>query len=154
MKCPREILVLDAVRTGEWTPALRQHVASCEECAAAADVAQWMEGFASNGVPRRNLPDPALLWLQAQLPPPANVAQKVGRPVKVVQIAAYFIAVGASTVLLVRHWNALQAWVSSFTAAGIVETPWHSSIPLLLFAFSITSFAATLAVHTILADEG
>src|SRR5688572_32575434 len=58
MKCPREMLVLDAVRKGEWTPALRQHVASCEECAAAADVAQWMESFASNSVPRRHLPDP------------------------------------------------------------------------------------------------
>ena len=44
--CPFEPNVIDAVTNDAMTGSLRAHIASCESCAAAAEVTPWMNSFA------------------------------------------------------------------------------------------------------------
>src|SRR4029453_400283 len=87
MRCPQEAHVLHAATENAWTDALRAHVVSCESCAAAAGVAPFMAHLAGVEVPR-SLPDPTLLWIRSQLPPPAGPGEG-GRPGRIAPPPAY-----------------------------------------------------------------
>lgn len=66
-ECPFEPNVLEAVTNDAWTESLRAHVASCDDCAAAAEVGSWMARFSGLDEREHVLPDPAVLWLKAKL---------------------------------------------------------------------------------------
>ena len=152
MKCPHEAHVVYAATTDSWTSSVREHVASCPACAAAASVAPFMQRLADSDLPPPALPDPALLWLRSQLPPP-SVALRVGRPVHVVQVVCYLLVTAASMGVLALKWSALQAWVSSFAPVSGSGT----LVPAMVLSFMVlllSSLVVTLALHTVLADEG
>ena len=65
--CVFEPNVIDAATNDAWTQSLRAHIASCESCAAAAEVAPWMDAFSGINEREHILPDPAVLWLKARL---------------------------------------------------------------------------------------
>lgn len=149
MRCPHEPHVVSAVIENKWTSTTRAHVASCEACAAAAAVAPFMADLAGAEVPQRVVPDPALLWLKAQLPPPAAAAS-VGRPMRVVQLMAYLVVAATWIGLLVSKWSALEAWVSSLPTVSGGST----LLPALALCFMLlSSLLVTLALHAVLADE-
>ena len=107
--CPFE---RDVVKTGDprqWPEALVEHVAGCDTCAAAAAVGPWMQQFAKTPVREHRLPDPAVVWLKAQLLKNTMAAERVGRPMTAVQIAAYVLVGGSWATLLMLKWDALQA---------------------------------------------
>lgn len=147
MKCPHEAHVVYAATANAWTSSTREHVASCQACAAAAAVAPFMDRLAGSDLPQPVLPDPALLWLRSQLPAPA-VAARVGRPVQVVQIICYLVVTAGWLGLLASKWSALEAWISSFAPVTGTSTLFPSIAVLLL-----SSLAVTLALHAVLADE-
>jgi hypothetical protein len=108
-----------------------------------------MAQLADAEVPQRVLPDPALLWLSAQLPPPA-VAERVGRPVRVVQVICYLTVAATWIGLLASKWRALEAWVSS-----LAPMSGATLLPALALCFTLlSSLLVTLALHAVLADEG
>src|SRR5205807_3612025 len=65
--CPFEPNVIDAAASGQWSESLRAHLASCADCAAAAEVAPWMVSIAKQDDREHILPDPAALCLTAKL---------------------------------------------------------------------------------------
>src|SRR5687767_11751867 len=100
--CVQEPLIRRAAVEDRWTEALRQHAVGCADCTAAALAAPFMARFARIDVRHRPLPDPALIWLKAQLLRGTVVADRISRPLNVAQLVSY-VAVAAG-------WAALVTW--------------------------------------------
>ncbi len=154
MKCLQETHVLHAAESNEWTDALREHVAACADCAAAANVAPWMERFAKIDARSHALPDPAVVWLKAQLLRTVTVVDRVSRPMNVFQIVCYIAVAAGWATLLTWKWAALEAWISTVTSARILIGGSGLSVASFVIVFALTSVTVMVALHTILADEG
>jgi hypothetical protein len=157
--CRFEPDVIRAAASGEWTASLREHLATCADCAAASEVGPWMEEFARIDDREHVLPDPAVLWLKAKLMQSNAAMQRAALPITRVQIAAYLAVAACWAALLTWKWPAIQAWVNSLTpshvmlaSAGAQAT---ASVSVSLFAGIVVLSSATvfLAMHTILAED-
>lgn len=153
MKCLQETHVLHAAESNEWTASLREHVAECEPCAAAANVAPWMDRFAKIDARSHALPDPTVVWLKAQLLRTATVVDRVARPMNMFQIVCYVAVAAGWAALLTWKWSAFQAWISAMTSARIFAGDPGLSVPSFVLVFVLTSLTVMVALHTILADE-
>ena len=148
------------VLQGKWTDSLRAHMATCADCAAAAEVAPWMEQFAATDVRRHILPDPAVVWLKAQLLRNTVGVDRAVRPVTNFQAAAYMIVAAGWAALLTWKWSALQAWLLRFSPSHLLgaasgTAAASASVTFSFFAVVIVLLSITvlLGLHTILAEE-
>ena len=157
--CRLEPDVVRSAATGEWTSSLRAHVASCADCAAAAEVGPWMEEFARIDDREHVLPDPAVLWLKAKLLQSNAAMERAALPITRLQIAAYLTVAACWAALLTWKWSAIQAWVNSFTPRHVVlisataETTASLSLGLFAAIVALSSATVFLAMHTILAED-
>jgi hypothetical protein len=157
-ECAFEPNVLRAASRGDWSESLRAHVASCADCAAATEVASWMEQFSVVDERPRALPDPAVLWLKAKLLATNTDLERAARPITRVQMAAYAVVAACWAALLTWKWSALTAWAEAFTprAVALGASGAHISAPpgtLLLVVAMLASATVAVAMHTILAEE-
>jgi len=156
MKCAHESNVLRAAADDRWTGALRGHVGECEDCAAAAAAAPWMSRFSRMSDRERLLPDPAIVWLKAQLMRGTVDVARISRPITIAQLIAYCVIAGGWAGVLTWKWRAVQAWIGTLTPTGLVHTAARAeSLSLTFFTVVIVlaSMTVTLALHTILAEE-
>jgi len=155
--CRYEPEVRRAAEEDRWTDSLRQHLTGCDECIATASVAPWMSRFARISDREHILPDPSVVWLKAKLLQGTVDAGRASRPLDIVQMLAYFVVAGGWAGLLTWRWNAVEAWIRSFTPAGLVATATTrtGSLSMSFFAmvFVLASMTVMLALHTILAEE-
>ena len=153
--CRFEEQVLEAIRRGEWTPALRTHARECDDCAAAIAIAPWMERFAAADVRERPLPDPAIVWMKAQLLRGTATVDRAARPLQVTQLSAYLIVAAGWAAVLTWKWNVIQSWLSAFTPAGFAHAATSGSFSAAFFVvvFLLSSATVVLGLHTILAEE-
>jgi len=155
--CIQESLIRRAAVEDRWTDALRQHVASCRDCAAAAAVAPFMTQFARIDARQRALPDPAVLWLKAQILRGSAVAERASRPLNIAQMVSYVVIAAGWAGLLTWKWNELQQFVLRFTPASIVNEAAgvHSSMSatIVLAVLVLCSLTVMLGLHAILAEE-
>jgi len=115
--CDRENAIVEAVRSGEWTPELTTHRETCTVCADAALVAEFLRTEEEVAVP-----DAGLLWWKAQIRRKLEVQEQVLKPVRwaerafavaLVGVAAYLVNTGAMLPVL-----AAATIVLSLGAAG------------------------------------
>lgn len=155
--CRFEPDVLRAAAEDRWTDSLRRHLTECDECITTASVAPWMSRFARISDREHILPDPSVVWLKAKLLPGTVDAGRASRPLDIVQMLAYFVVAGGWAGLLTWRWHAVEAWLRSFTPAGLVTTAAKQagSLSMSFFAmvFVLASMTVMLALHTILAEE-
>lgn len=154
--CRFESDILRAAADEVWTDALREHLATCEDCVAAASVAPWMRSFSRISDREHILPDPAIVWLKAKLLQGSVDATRATRPLDFAQFLAYGIVAAGWAALLTWRWPAVKAWIASFTPAAIVtHTARTETLSMSFFAlvFVLASFTVMLALHTILAEE-
>lgn len=155
--CRHETHVQRAAAENNWTESLRAHVATCEDCAAAAAVAPFMYRFARTNERQSRLPDASVVWLKAQLLRGTIMAERVSRPLNILQIVAYVLVAGGWAALVTWKWAELQSWMLSFTpksvVGGLAGTQTVVSAPLMLAVVVLTSMTVMLALHTILAEE-
>jgi hypothetical protein len=154
--CRFEPQVVRATSEDRWTDALRMHVADCVDCAAAASIAPWMGDFAHISDREHILPDPAVLWLKAQLLRGSSEAARAAMPLTVVQFLFYGAVAAGWAALLTWKWDAIEFWLRRMTPAGIVETGANTmSLSFSFFAlvFILGTATVMLGLHTILADE-
>lgn len=153
--CRYEADVVHAAANDAWTESLRAHVASCEECAAAAEIGPWMQQFAGIDERKRPLPDPAVLWLKAKLMQSSSAVDRATLPITRLQIAAYIIIASGWATLLTWKWNALLAWFAALNPGRVmnnaIATP--LSVTVLGAAIALASATVMLAFHTVLAEE-
>ena len=159
MICRLEPDVIRAAAGGEWTASLRTHVASCQDCAAAAEVGPWMEEFARLDDREHILPDPAVLWLKAKLMQSNDMMARAALPVTRLQIGAYLAVAACWAALLTWKWSAIQAWVNSLSPGRVIMASAgaqaSASLSVSFFAAIVVLSSATVfvAMHTILAEE-
>jgi hypothetical protein len=157
--CPFEPNVIDAVANDAWTASLRAHVASCENCAAAAEVAPWMNSFSGINEREHILPDPAVLWLKARLLQSNAAVERASLPITRLQIAAYLIIAACWAALLTWKSAALQLWINHLSPghmilnAGGANTTASLSVTVLFAVIALASATVGVAMHTILAEE-
>ena len=155
--CTQEPLIRRAAVEDRWTEALRQHVAQCPDCAAAAAAAPFMTSFARVGVRRRALPDPAVIWLKAELLRGSIAADRIARPMNIAQISSYVLVAAGWAALLTWKWEEIQSWMLSFTPAQWVSEAGgpQQGIPfaIVVALLTLSSLTAMLTVHAIVAEE-
>lgn len=154
--CRHEPHVRRAVLENQWTEALREHAATCPECAAAAAAVPFMKRIASLDERQRKLPDPAVVWLKAQLLRGSLVADRATRPLNIMQISAYLVVAAGWAAMLTWKWTELQRWILGFTPTRLVQGMAQSStlsITFLLTVVILASMTVMLALHTILAED-
>ena len=137
-----------------WTAELREHVLSCEECAAAASVAPWLQRFASLSDREHILPHPSIVWLKAQMMRSTAEVARASRPMNVIQMIAYLVVAGGWATLLTWKWPAIERLLRSFTASALAsgDSP-LASLPTFAALLLLGTVTVTLALHTILAEE-
>src|ERR1700741_1127233 len=154
--CRYERDVLRAAAEDRWTDTLRRHLTECDECVATAAAAPWMSRFARISDREHILPDPSVVWLKAKLLQGTVDAGRVSRPLDMAQVFAYIVVAGGWAGLLTWRWEAVEAWLRSFTPSGLVTTAASSagSLSMSFFAmvFVLASMTVMLALHTILAE--
>jgi hypothetical protein len=98
-----------------------------------------------------------VLWLKAKLLQGTVDVSRASRPLDIVQMLAYFVVAGGWAGLLTWRWNAVEAWMRSFTPSGLLTTAATraGSLSMSFFAmvFVLASMTVMLALHTILAEE-
>lgn len=157
--CPFEPNVIDAVTNDAMTESLRAHIASCESCAAAAEVAPWMNSFAGINEREHILPDPAVLWLKARLLQSNAAVERAALPINRLQIAAYLIIAACWAGLLTWKSAALQLWINRFSPAHVIlgatgaDATASLSVTVLFALLVLASATVGVAMHTILAEE-
>jgi hypothetical protein len=153
--CRYEADVILAATGDAWSEALREHVAACESCAAAAEVAPWMHDFARIDERQKPLPDPAVLFLKAKLMQSATAVERATMPITRLHIAAYLIVAAGWATLLTWKRTALVAWAQTLDPGHVVSG--SASAPLsaavLFCAIALASATVMLAFHTVLAEE-
>lgn len=84
---------------------MREHAASCPDCAAAAAVAPWMERFAGLSDREHILPHPSIAWLKAQVMRNSAEIARASRPMHLVQMPMFAarLLLGTVTVTLAMH---------------------------------------------------
>jgi len=154
-ECRYEADVIRAASTDVWTEALREHVATCEVCAAAADVAPWMQQFARIDERQRPLPDPAVLYLKAKLLQSSTAVDRATLPITRLQMAAYMLIATGWAALLTWKRTALLAWFETLNPGHVLgATPSAPlSVTVLFSVIALASATVMLAFHTVLAEE-
>ena len=157
--CPFEPNVIDAAASGSWSESLRAHVASCADCAAAAEVAPWMLSFAKQDDREHILPDPAVLWLKAKLLQSNAAVERAALPITRSLIAAYLVIAAGWAALLTWKWSALVAWMNVLNpgrmAAGAAGASGAATLSMTVLVTLVLLASATVMVafHSILAEE-
>lgn len=154
--CRHEPHVIRAASEDRWTEALREHVPDCAGCKGAVAAAPFMRRISRIDSRQRKLPDPAVLWLKAQLLRSSAIADRAMRPLNVAQMIAYAAVAAGWAALLTWRWPDLQRWVLAFTPAHMAQGVAHSSplsVTFLLTIVILASMTVMLALHTILAED-
>jgi hypothetical protein len=154
--CRHETEVLRAIGEDRWTDALRGHVRECEDCAAAIAVTPWMLQLSSKDARERPLPDPAIVWMKAQLLRGSAAVDRAARPLQVIQFVAYFVVAAGWAALLTWKWGSVQDWLRAFSPSHLIQsaaTGGSLSATFFVAVLFLTSITIFLALHTILADE-
>lgn len=155
-RCRHEQHVIRAAAEDRWTEALRAHVPTCADCTAAAAAAPFMRTLSRIDERQRKLPDPAVLWLKAQLLRNLVMADRAMRPLNVVQVVAYVAVAAGWAAVLTWRWADLQRWIFGFTPTSMVQGITHASplsITFMLTVVVLASMTLMLALHTIVAED-
>lgn len=155
-RCRFEPQLLRAAQLDQWTTVLREHLGDCDDCVAALSVAPWMNQFARISDREHILPDPSMIWLKAKLLQGMAEVNRASRPMDVVQLIAYVVVAGGWTGALLWRWEAVEAWVNSFTRTGMAATVTNAgalSPSFFALVFVLASTTVMLALHTILAED-
>jgi hypothetical protein len=157
-ECAFEANVLDAVENDSWTESLRNHVASCADCAAAAEVGPWLMQFAGIDEREHILPDPAVLWLKAKLLQTSSAVERASLPITRLQISAYLIIAAGWAAILTWKSSTLEAWINHLSPGNVIlgatgAATASLSLGVLVAILTLASATVGVAMHTILAEE-
>ena len=150
--CRHEVHVRRAATEDKWSESLRAHIETCADCRAAAAIAPFMSRLSRVEERRPVLPPASVVWLKAQLMRGTAVAERVTRPLNVMQIAAYLSVAAAWAGMLFWKWPDLQRMVVAFRPE---QMSYGSPVSMTLVASFVFLGAVTcmVAMHTILAEE-
>lgn len=105
-RCPQEEKVIKAARTGGWENSVRTHILQCAYCREVAEISEWMNLTAAADTRESLLPDPELLFMNAQVAAIQEAQEKALRPLAIaeliVRISIILILAGATLYIWFR----------------------------------------------------
>lgn len=112
--CERELAILRAVQEGPWTDELRAHAAVCSSCAQLMLVAAT---FVEDDLVTiaRPLPNATIIWWRAMAHRKQWLAQRVARPIQVLDAASGIVAIAAAARIATNMAGA--RWTACLAAA-------------------------------------
>ena len=137
--CSYEEAVTAAVRSGNWSPELKAHRDGCLVCAeltlVVATLASDAEELAAIDTP---LPDPAPIWLRAQLASREREYRRATRAIVWVQRAAVAVTLGIGLAFVPGLWNLVKETLSSLDLSSpVANLPRAAGSPLLVIVVSM-----------------
>ncbi len=118
VSCSQEQRVLEAVRYGPWSEALRAHFSGCAACQESARVASWVRGLDELQEDESSLPDPRSIWMKAQLAERRARAAQVVKPLETFQRVAWTVLALAAVLSLVVKWPLVENAVSQINSSS------------------------------------
>ncbi|MBI3933261.1 MAG: hypothetical protein HY316_01130 [Acidobacteria bacterium] len=129
--CPQELAVARAARTGHWEESLRVHAAECTLCRQVAATSRWMRALANAPEANHSLPDPSLLWWEAQVAERQAQAERTQKPLEWAAVFAEAILIAGPAGCFAWYWQDIerilmqsllaavpQIWNAAWTAAN------------------------------------
>jgi hypothetical protein len=112
-ECEKELLVIDAARTGSWDAELRQHISDCHACADVALAAQAMNEMRAIDEAEARVPDAGLMWWKAQLLSKRAAGERATQPIRFVEHFSYACGIAVFIGVCVWQWAAIRGWLVS-----------------------------------------
>ena len=160
--CEKEPLVLEAVRTGEWTGELRDHTARCVACGDAALAASFLLSMREEDRAEARVPNAGRVWWKAQLQARRQAAERAARPITLAQTAAFACATLAFVGICIWQWSAVRSWLGSlsdgwhFKAAPVssfVVNLWQTSSSTVIMGASAVLVFLTFIAYLVWKEE-
>ena len=150
--CPHEDAVGRAMRTGQWSAGLRDHVSQCRDCGEVAQVSGWLGRVAERLGRAEPPPDPSLAWLKAELAEQLRLEERARRPARLAWLFLHIVlwsALALATVwmspILDLFLSGVGAWVRVPSLADLVSL--GSGRPLAVLALlSVTAVCFYLQI--------
>jgi hypothetical protein len=137
--CPYEDAIARASVSGEWNEELTAHRDGCLTCAeltlVAAALATDAETLLSDPRP---LPDPAVIWVRAQLAEREEILKKATRGIAFVQRTALAVVAAVVIAFAPALWRAINSVASALQgSAPSLEVPRSAGSPILVIVMSM-----------------
>ena len=140
-RCPYEEQVAEAARSGEWSSDLAAHRDGCMTCAEVTLVAAALVDDAEMLMDESlALPDPALIWMRAQLARREHDYQRATRAIVWVQRATIAAVMAVGLAFAPGFWGLLKSAVSGLDfnlGASMSELPRAAGSPVLVIIVSM-----------------
>jgi hypothetical protein len=163
--CERETDLLDAIGRGEWPApagdALRAHVESCASCRELSDLVILFREERDGERAAAVVPSAGQVWWRAELRARFEAAQRVQRPMTIVQAVAAAACVGVLLALAGVLWPLVSTWaVDASLVSGPVRVDISGAASLLgrwsslaVLAIGLWLVAAPVAVYFVMRDD-
>lgn len=112
-ECEKELMVIEAARSGSWDADLCRHVAECHACADVALAAQAMNQMRAMDEVEARIPDAGLMWWKAQLLSKRAAGERATRPIRFVEHFSYACGIAVFIGVCVWQWAAIRGWLAS-----------------------------------------
>ena len=137
--CPHEEAVTSAARSGDWSPELKAHRDGCLTCAeltlVVAALTADAEELAGIDAP---LPNPAPIWLRAQLASRERQYHRATRAIVWVQRAAMAVSVAIGIAFAPGLWELVSGAFSGLSLSfSAPDLPRSAGSPLVVFVVSL-----------------
>lgn len=167
-ECPREVEVLEAIESADWSGELQAHCRSCADCRDLAEVASALNDEHAALLAETRVPPAALVWWLAELEGRREAARQVTRPITLIHALAAACTLGVTLslgkLLIVPGWEMVRGWSGTLMESFFGFLPETSSAgdaaaglgPLgvaLLLALASCLIGAPLAAWFIFSDD-
>jgi predicted anti-sigma-YlaC factor YlaD len=135
LECNHEAEIIQASRSGQWTETLQNHLATCQACRSAHQLALMFSDLAAQTqVNMPVAPDPDLIWLKAAL----NAPRREQRRSPGIALAALVAFVTLAT-LAYRFWFSESTVGPSFGLSPFAGAPFplDATLAVLLVAVAL-----------------
>jgi hypothetical protein len=162
MICEKELLVVEAARSGHWDDDLRAHVADCDSCADAMLAAEYLFSLREADHAAAPVPHAGRVWWKAQLRARREAAERAARPISVAQWAAFACAAVALAGVCVWQWSAIRGWLAALAGGshasnpaqpGMVTSLWQASNVSLILGGTVILVYLSLLAYLVWSEE-
>lgn len=155
--CPREAEVLRAGESGDWTPDLRAHLATCAACREVEAVTQVLREVVESE-PVSTGPSADDIWWRAQLHARQEMRANAMRPLDTLERAEPVVAlVGVATLLVLRGdaiVSGLVAWASRDATGQAMQALMPPALlPVLMLGALLGGLVLLVGLGAVMAND-
>jgi hypothetical protein len=152
-ECVREVEVLEAVTSGNWTDELRSHAASCAVCTDVVEVADALHNDYAHALLEAkdvHVPSAGLVWWRSELRARREAMKAAERPITLAHAFGGACAVGVLIAVLAQ----MSPWLKGLLPAGPFDAVGLLSqhVPLVLMLGAVLVLAP-VALYFVFSDK-